>query len=98
VTDFGADPNGGTDSFTAFNNAIAQGTKSNQVWRYTWRRGKGGDEKKKGKREVNKKEIKFSEAGRRAPYGVFLQIVCKLNSKNPVRARISRNFAIFAMK
>jgi len=31
VTDFGADPSGGKDSFTAFNNAIAQGTKANQV-------------------------------------------------------------------
>jgi hypothetical protein len=31
VTDFGADPSGAKDSFTAFTNAIAQGTKSNQV-------------------------------------------------------------------
>eukprot|EP00026_Physarum_polycephalum_P003344 Phypoly_transcript_03354.p1 GENE.Phypoly_transcript_03354~~Phypoly_transcript_03354.p1 ORF type:complete len:494 (-),score=67.72 Phypoly_transcript_03354:642-2123(-) len=31
VTDFGADPSGGKDSFDAFNNAIAQGTKSGQV-------------------------------------------------------------------
>jgi hypothetical protein len=33
VLDFGADPNGGKDSFGAFNTAIAQGTKSNQVWK-----------------------------------------------------------------
>jgi hypothetical protein len=31
VTDFGADPSGGKDSFDAFNNAIVQATKANQV-------------------------------------------------------------------
>ena len=61
VTDFGADPSGGKDSFDAFTKAVAQGMKSNQVHPNQRKGGGRRDERqmrreRRGEEKIRKEE------------------------------------------